>query len=203
MAGLHFGAERAMYCYSPNPSGCGFPHDVSKSSWGQLHRVAGLVSSAIETISDIIIHRCLFDILNFPNHSFSIFSVHHFPGEHWATPSHRGWVWHITRTWGVSSDKGISPVFLVLFTWKDGGFLYHRFSIKVQHKTFQSPTEISLCPFFRLPGNVQSSLFKLSIARPKFSWIWSQFCGSIPWFSAMAICTLKPGLWPFRRAFVL
>ena len=70
----------------------------------QVHRVAGLVSSEIDknnlTSSYIVFFK---NSLKLSKPSLLNFQ-RHFPGEHWATSSHRGWVWHITRTWGVPSD---------------------------------------------------------------------------------------------------
>lgn len=101
-------AEGALSAgWSRNPSGCGLLHDISMSSWGSIASGswAGVFWNR-QKKSDIIIHRCLFiqkHILKLSKPSLLNFQ-RHFPGEHWATPSHRGWVWHITRTWGVPSD---------------------------------------------------------------------------------------------------
>lgn len=57
-------------------------------------------------------HTSLFlNILNLSKPSLLNFQ-RHFPGEHWATPSHRGWVWHITGTWGVPTMKESHQGFL-------------------------------------------------------------------------------------------
>ena len=131
--------------WSPNPSGCGLLHDVSKSSWGSSASGswAGVFWNR-QKQSDIIIHRFFLKIFwSFPNRPFSIFSVifqenielrQVIVDECGTSPEPevcQAIFRNLTRVSGI-----ICWYLLYLERW--GGFLYCRFSIKVQNKTFQS-----------------------------------------------------------------
>ena len=114
----------------------------------QLHRVAGLVSSEIDkknlTSSYIVVCLCKNIFWSFPNRPFSIFSVifqenielrQVIVDECGTSPEPevcQAIFRNLTRVSGI-----ICWYLLYLERW--GGFLYCRFSIKVQNKTFQSP----------------------------------------------------------------